>query len=242
MTGWIITGCILLFLLFLLGLRVTAIIDYCQDLRLKVSVLGITVFKIPSTKKKKRKKKKKSPQDEQSSESEQPSGQADTQPDSNADDTAQQGGSAKPEDDKAKAKKKPRLTLSEIIDLVKLVLDSLGKPLKKMLKRVSVSHFTFHALCGGEDAAKAAINYGTTNYLLGVLLNLFDEWLTLKTPDEIKVNVDFYKEKTEIEAYLEIRLTVGSALAFAFVLLFRAIRYYLSHDEAKSAIKKVTGK
>ena len=59
MTGWIITGAILLFLLFILGLRVTVVIDYCGDIFVRVSTLGITVFRIPASKKKKPKKKDK---------------------------------------------------------------------------------------------------------------------------------------------------------------------------------------
>lgn len=220
MTGWIIAGAVLLFLLFILGLRVTVVVDYCKDLYLRASVFGITVFKIPSSKKKERKKtkdkkskdKKKDSKDEES-------------PEENKD---------------QKTKEKP--TFSELLDLVKLVLDSLGKPLRKMLKRVAVSHLNLQITCGGDDAAKAAINYGAANCLLSVALNLCDEYLTLKTPDEIRVEVDFYKEKTEAECYAEVRLTVGSALAFAFTLIGRAIRFYLSHDDAKSAIKKFAGK
>lgn len=216
MIGWIITGAVLLLLLFILGLRVTVVIDYCGDLYLRASVLGITVFKIPASKKKKPKKKKsKKSGDEESTEENK---------------------------DKKDKKDKEKPTLSELLDLVKLVLDSLGKPLKKMLKRVIVSHLNLQIFCGGDDAAKAAINYGAANYVLGVVLSLCDEFLTLKAPDEIRVEVDFYKEKTEISGYVEVRLTVGSALAFAFTLLGRAIRFYLSHDDAKSAIKKLAGK
>lgn len=217
MTGWIITGAVLLLLLFFLGLRVTVVVDYCKDLCLRISVLGITVFKIPSSKKKKRKKKR----------------SKDKTKDSEDEDSSEENKDKKP-------KEKP--TFNEILDLVKLVLDSLGKPLKKMLKRVIVSHLNLQIICGGDDAAKAAINYGAANYLLSVVLNLCDEYLTLKTPDEIRVDVDFYKEKTEVACYVEVRLTVGSALAFVFTLIGRAIRFYLSHDDVKSAIKKLAGK
>jgi len=214
-TGWIITGAILLFLLFLLGLRATVVIDYCGDLYLRVSVLGFTVFRIPSPKKTAAKKKRK--------------------PNKKGEDKEDQ-------DEKSSKKKKEKPTLSELLDLLKLVLDSLGKPLRKVLKRIIISHLNLHIVAGGEDAAKAAIHYGTANYLLSVALNLCDEYFTLKEPDEIRVDVDFYKEKTEVDCYVEIRLTVGSALAFAFTLLGRAIRYYLSHKESRSAVRKLAGK
>ncbi len=221
MIGWIITGAVLLLLLFILGLRVTVVIDYCGDLYLRASVLGITVFKIPASKKKKPRKSEKPKKKKKGKKSD-------------------DEGAAEESKDKKGKKEKP--TLTEIIDLVKLVLNSLGKPLRKILKRVIISHLNLQIICGGEDAAKAAINYGAANYLLSVVLNLFDEFLTLKEPDDIHLGVDFYKEKTEISAYVEVRLTVGSALAFAFTFLGRAIKFYLSHDDAKSAIKKLAGK
>ncbi len=220
MIGWIITGAVLLLLLFILGLRVTVVIDYCGDLYLRASVLGITVFKIPASKKKKPQNSKKPKKKKKGKKTDE--------------------GAAEESKDKKGKKEKP--TLTEIIDLVKLVLNSLGKPLRKILKRVVISHLNLQITCGGEDAAKAAINYGAANYLLSVVLNLFDEFLTLKEPDDIHLGVDFYKEKTEISAYVEVRLTVGSALAFAFTFLGRAIKFYLSHDDAKSAIKKLAGK
>ncbi|MGN0683647.1 MAG: DUF2953 domain-containing protein [Oscillospiraceae bacterium] len=219
MTGWIITGAILLFLLFILGLRVTVVIDYCGDIFVRVSTLGITVFKIPASKKK-HKKKSKSEKTKKSKKSKKSQDEADSS-------------------EKADKPKKEKPTLSELIDLIKLILDSVGKPLKKIFKRIVISHLNLAIVCGGEDAAKAAINYGAANYLLSVVLNLCDEWFTLKEPDEIRLDVDFYKEKVEVKCYVEIRTTVGSGLAFLFTLLGRAIGYYLKHDEAKSAIKKL---
>ncbi len=218
MTGWIITGAVLLFLLFLLGLRAVVVIDYCGDLYLRVSVLGFTVFRIPSPKKRKSgTKPKKKPK--------------------------KKGDDKEAQDEKSsKKEKKEKPTLSELLDLLKLVLNSLGKPLRKVLKRIIISHLDLRIVAGGDDAAKAAINYGAANYLLGVGLNLCDEFFTLKEPDEIRVDVDFYKEKTEVNCYVEIRLTVGSALAFAFTLLGRAIKYYLSHKESRSAVRKLAGK
>lgn len=217
MTGWIITGAVLLFMLFLLGVRATVVVDYSGDLYMRVSALGFTIFKIPSEKRKKSRKKgaKKRKNDEDEEQN---------------------------EDKSSKKKKKEKPTLSELLDLLKLVLNSLGKPLRKVLKRIDISHLDLVIVAGGDDAAKAAINYGAANYLLSVALNLCDEFFTLREPDEIRLDVDFYKEKTEVNCYVEIRLTVGSALAFVFTLLGRAIRYYLSHNESRSAIRKLAGK
>ncbi len=219
MTGWIILGAVLLLVLFILRLIATVVVDYNGELLVKISVCGIKIFTYPSARKRcnkaKIKKKKHSKKDDEKE--------------------------LEKDEEKEKGDKK-KLSLSEILDLVKLVFDSIGKPLKKMLKRVSVSHLSVEAVVGGENAAKAALNYGTANYLLGVALNLMDEWLTLKEPDRLKLEVDFQSEETVVDFYTEVRLTVGSMLAFGLTFLFRALQRYLSDDKAKGAVGKLTGK
>lgn len=220
MTGWIIAGAILLFILVLLMSRATVIFDYSGDVYLKVSYFGITVFKIPGKKKAKKKAKKK--KDEK-------------------DDKADEEESDKKKK-KSKKPKKPLPTFDELMELLRMVLDSIGKPLRKILKRVTFSHLSFDAVCGGSDAARAAINYGTMNIALSAVLNLIDQFFTLKTPDDLHIGVDFYQEKTVIKCYCEVRITVGSALAFVFSLLGRAIKNYLGRRGARSAIGKLTAK
>ncbi len=224
MTGWIIAGAILLFVLVLLMSRATVIVDYSGDIYLKVSYFGITVFKIPGKKKSKKKKDKKA---------------------KNKDEKDETDGTEEESDKKKKKEKKPKKpmpTFDELMELLRMVLDSIGKPLKRILKRVTFSHLSFDAVCGGSDAAKAAINYGAMNIALSAVLNLIDQFFTLKTPDDLHIGVDFYQEKTVIKCYCEVRITVGSALAFAFSLLGRLIKNYLGRRGARSAIGKLTAK
>lgn len=216
MTGWIIAGSILLFILILLMSRVTIFVDYDGDIYLKAKYFGITVYRIPAVKnaKKRKRVRKKKPKE-------------------------------KDEADKKKKKKKskkPKPTFDELMDLLRMVLNSVGKPLRKILKRISFSHLSFDAVCGGSDAARAAINYGAMNFALSSALNLIDTFFTLKAPDDLHIGVDFYQEKTVIKVYCEIRTTVGAALAFVFSLLGRALKNYLKSRGARSAIKKLSAK
>lgn len=218
MTALIVWGCILLFLLILLMSRATVIIDFCGDIQLKIKYFGITVFKKPGGKKsgKPEKSKEKDEEDKKDDKSD--------------------------KKDKKKKPKKPLPTFDELMELVRLALDSLGKPLKRILKRVTFSHLSFTAVCGGDDAAKAAINYGAVNLALSSALNLIDTFFTLKAPDNLKVDVDFYQEKTEIDLYCEIRTTLASVLAFPFSFVGRAIINYVKRAGARSAIKKLLAK
>ncbi len=208
--GWIIAGSVVILILLLTLGRVTVYFDYKEDLFVLVSFLWFTLFKIPAEKKKIRKRDKKVKK------------------------TAEEA------EEKAEEKvKKEKPSLSEILELVKLVMNSLGKPLRKILKRTEFSQLTVKITCGGEDAAKAALNYGRANIAVGSALGFLDSFFTLKKVKNIDVAVDFYSEKTTADCYFEVRLTLAAALAFAFTLLGRAVKNYLSDEKARSAVKKM---
>lgn len=233
MTGWIIAGAVLLLILLLLMCRVTVIFDYSGSIYLRVSVLCFTVFRIPQKELTERQKKraaikarKKALKDAKKAEKKA---------------LTEAKEAEEKESKKSEEKKKEKPSIEELIELAKVALESLGKPLKKILKRTEFSHLSLDIICGGEDAAKAAINYGAANIALGSALSTIDTFFTLKTPDDLHIGVDFYQEKTVIKLYCEIRLTLGAALAFVFTLLGRAVRLYLKNSDAKSAVKKLAG-
>lgn len=250
MTALIVWGSILLFLLILLMSRATVIIDYSGDFRLKIKYFGITVFKIPSIKKTKKKARKKMSDDEDDRKDESTSDSGKQAEEDSGKDEAKKEGSDGDDTDKdasdtkkkEKKPKKPFPTFDELMELLRLALNSLGKPLKRILKRVTFSHLSFIAKCGGEDAAKAAINYGAMNMALSSVLNFIDTFFTLKSPDNLRIDVDFYKEKTDIDLYCEVRITLAAVLAFPFSLIGRAVRFYLGSKGARSAIKKLLAK
>lgn len=236
--GWIIAGAVLIALLLLLLFNVTVIFDFNGDIYLRISYLFFTIVKIPAIKKKNRKKKRRAKRVLKSVAKVTDTVAADEVKAENAEDDSKKKSSAKSEKSEKPEKKKPDLSLGEIFEVVKLVLDSLGKPLKKLLKRTKVSHLRLEIVCGGDDAAKAALNFGRMNIIVGNALGWADSFFTLKPVDELHIGVDFESERTTANAYLEARLTLIAALAFVFTLLGRAIRFYLSHGEAKSAVDK----
>lgn len=239
--GWIIAGSIFAVILILLLCTVTIIADYANynegTLYVKVSYLCFTLFRIPAKKLSAKKQAKKDAKAaEKAAEAEvkkaEKAAEKEAAKEARKNETPQE----------KKRRKKLQLTFEEILDLVRMALDGVGKPLRKLFKRVVFSHLAFDATIGGDDAAKAAINYGTANILLSAVLNLIDVFFTLKAPDDLHIGVDFYKEKTEFSAYCEVRLPLIAGLAFAFSLLGRVIRYYLKHKEVRRPIKKLTSK
>ena len=234
--GWIIAGAVLIVLLLLLLFNVTVIFDFNGDIYLRISYLFFTIVKIPAVKKKNRKKKRRAKKALKSVAKVTETVAVDEAEEENAEVGTEKR--ARSEKAEKSEKKKPELSLGEIFEVVKLVLDSLGKPLKKLLKRTKISHLRLEIVCGGDDAAKAALNFGRMNIIVGNALGWADSFFTLRSVDELHIDVDFESERTTANAYLEARLTLIAALAFVFTLLGRAIRFYLSHGEAKSAVDK----
>lgn len=223
MTELLIAAAVLLLILLILVGRVTVIFDYGEELYLNVSYLMFTVMKIPNKREKspkKRKRTKKRSEKAEKSEKTEKSKKA----------------------EKSEKTKKTKPGLSDIFTLVKLAADSVGKPLKRILKRTRISRLQLDIICGGEDAAKAALNFGRMNIVVGNALGWIDSFFTLKPVERININVDFEREETEYYAYCEIQLSLAAALGFLFSVIGRAVKYYGGHKDAKIALKKMLGK
>lgn len=251
--GWIIFGGIVLVIAALLALPAVVKVEYAEDVRVRVKLLFITIARVPpKTKKsaKKDKRAKKAAEDIAKAE-------ADALNEGAAD-SAQQGGISKSAENaapksstadskagKAKSKaaaKSPqnsKLTLDELLELVKSLVDSLGKPLKRLLHRTRIEKLRIDIICGGEDAADAALNFGKTNILVGNILGWIDAFFTLKKPDDIHIDVDFQREESAYKLSFTARLTVFAALAFLLTALGRAVGHYRKKPVLQRALQKL---
>ena len=258
--GWIIAGAVVAVILILLMISVKVRFDYSDpgELRLIISWLFVTLVRIPAKTKKQKRRDKKAEKDVKSSakaaaeleKSEEPGGGRTADPQTlNESKSAEQnkpqktqksqkterGKSGKPpKSDKPKSQK---LTLSDIFALVKLVWDSLGKPLKRLLKATRVTGFRLDISVGGDDAAEAAIKFGKTNMAAGAAPFL-DSCFTLKDP-KFNVTCNFQSEETRTKCGFTARLTVTAALAFLFWVAGRLIRNYMSRKDAAAAVDKL---
>ena len=193
--GWIIAGAVVAVILILLMTSVKVRFDYSDpgELRLKISWLFVTLVRIPAKTKKQKRRDKKAEKDVKSAaktaaeleKSEDTGGRTADPQTLNESKSAEQnkpqesqksqksqkterGKSGKPP--KSAKSKSQKLTLSDIFALVKLVWDSLGKPLKRLLKATRVTGFRLDISVGGDDAADAAIKFGKTNMAAGAAL------------------------------------------------------------------------
>lgn len=240
--GWIVFGAVALVIFLLMISPAVLRFEYGDKIFLRISWLFITIMKIPAKKKKARRRNKKvkkavekTAADASAEIPDKAGGELE-----NAADKPEKADKPAAEGDNTVKKNKP--SLGDIFEMVKLVLDSLGKPLKKILKRTRIHHLRIYIVCGGEDAAKAAIKFGAVNMLVGNALGWLGSFFTLKPVDEININVDFQSDETKAEASCTVKMPLYAALAFVFTLLGRAVRYYLKHPDAQRAIKNMTKK
>lgn len=246
MTGWIIAGAVIVFLLVLLMTSVKVRFEYYDELRLKISWLFITIIRVPARKKKMKRRDKKAAKDIKKTAKTVASAERKTDSDTSEEKTeggkpAEKSGdkvSAKKQKKKSAAKSGGKLTLKNIFELVKLIWDSLGKPLRHLFKATRINGFRLKIIVGGDDAAKAAIKFGAVNMAAGSALAFLDGCFTLKEPD-FKINCDFMSEETTSECEFTAKLTMIAALAFLFWLLGRFLKNYLSREDAAAAVQKL---
>ncbi len=233
--GWIIALSIILALFLLLCCSAAVRLEYFGEIRVKISYLCFTIVKFPAVKKKNKRKDKKAKKAPKAADSaaivlsDEKSGASEKG-------TFEKSSPSKPNKKVSAGKTDKKVAFTDYLEIAKLALDSLGKPLKKLLRRTRIYDLRINIVCGGENAAKAAMNFGKTNILVGNALGWIDNYFTLKPAEEIHIDADFQSEETTAEASCLIKMSLFTALAFLFTLFFRAVRYYKSHPEAKKAV------
>ena len=248
MTGWIIFGAVVLLIVILLICPVVVSFEYGEKVILKIRYLFITFFRIPPKNKKQKRRDKKDVKkaDKAARAAEKITEDADApqkavmKSDKASAEKGEKKAAAKSKLETKSKADKPKPTLSEIFALVKMLAESLGKPLKKLLHRTRITNMQLDIICGGEDAAKAALNYGKMNIVVGNALGWLDVFFTLVKPD-INIGVDFESEDTLTEMSCKIKLSLAAAFAFLFVGLFRILKNSSGNEPVLSALKKLRG-
>ena len=129
-----------------------------------------------------------------------------------------------------KPKKKalmPKLTLSDILALVNLACDTLGDLRRKL--RVEV--LTLHVVLGGDDPAKAAMQYGGAWAAIGMLNPKLDQLFVIKKRD-IQPILDYNEKEMKIDAHLALTITIGRAISLAGRAGVRFLKLWLNKKKA----------
>lgn len=236
--GWLIFIDILLIIVLALMLSVTVNIHLNDETRIKIRYAGITIFSVsPEDEKHKKQKKskekqKKSPDDKSdniSADNENPMQNTESTP-NKAEESKKMHKVGKKADNNGNNGLLSKLGLSgdisETIELVKQLVESASKPIKRLISHIRVSNFYLFITASGEDAAQAAMNYGKINWLVHTALAVLYNTVKLNVK-KIDITADFTSGKTEYELSCKVKLRLGTAIGCVLWFLFRTAKLYL---------------
>lgn len=141
--------------------------------------------------------------------------------------------------DEAKKEKKPKqkLTFEDIMGIIKLALDALGR----FRRSLSIDVLMLHLTTAGPDPYSAVMNYGYFNAAIGAILPSLHRAFKVKKED-IASAVDFDAEKMKVDARLVLTIRIGEILLVVFCAAFAFLKWFLRRRrrikrEAKAAQK-----
>lgn len=228
MTGWIIFGAIVLFIMIILWQSITVTFDYENKLNLKVKFLFFTIY-TTEPKKQKKKKEKKSKKEKNP-----PAKKEETPPE--ADNSApQESSDSKTADKQTSQKKEKKLDID--LEMIMDYVESASPPVKRLFKKIRWYNVYVDWVVATDDAAKTALTYGS---ICSVLYPFF-KWLTTYFTahvKEVNVEADFSKEESDIFAYFLLKLRLSTALACIIWLAARLLKTYSKYNQQPTQPKQ----
>ena len=113
----------------------------------------------------------------------------------------------------AEKKKNPLLSggVDGLMQLLTLALDTLGD----LRRKLRVNELTLHVTVpGGDDPAKAAMNYGRAWAAIGALTPAMERLFVIKKRD-IQPELNYNETQMKVDAHLVTTITIGRSLALA---------------------------
>lgn len=201
MTALKIIGILLLIFLLLGLLRVGATITFAEETVVKLRIGPLRLTLLPKAAKKP--KKEKQPKQEPA-----------------------------PEEKKEKrARKLPRLTLQDILDLVSAVFSALHAALRRVCKRLRIDPMDVTAIFGGTDPADVAEAYGIANAVVFSVMPKAEEIFYLPDP-AIHLRMDYGAEATRCEGKVGVSVRICDVFVILFALAAPLIKWFLRLKKA----------
>ncbi|MCL2109149.1 MAG: hypothetical protein FWH20_07375 [Oscillospiraceae bacterium] len=122
-------------------------------------------------------------------------------------------------------KKGIRKNIPEIdMKLIRMLLDSFAHPFKRLLKRVKITELYIDSVVGGDDAAKAAINFGLQNAAIYSAVAWLKSISSVRT-ERISIRADFMREDGEFFLHCKVRIKIGTVVVCGLLFLLKVMRY-----------------
>ena len=213
MVGWIILGVFLAILLLILLIPFGVDLGYeggMFHLSVKVSALLIQILPKAEDKEKKPKKEKKAKKKKKKTEEVQ-----------------------EEKEEKPKKKKKLPFNRDELLELLRVVLKTIGK----FGRAWKVDRFALHYIAAGDDPYDVAMTYGYVNAALSSLAPLCRKRFRVKDCS-VWTDVDFTADKTFLEGGLAMTINFWRINGVINTLLFGALKILLRNKRRRKKEEK----
>lgn len=245
MTALIIIGIIVLIFALLLHAKIRAEVKFYDNvLDFKVKYLFFTVFPFKKKEKKEKKLKKKDKKvkkkkdtgrydkDEDMPDTDKTEHETSENDDEIIEDTSYEDEESDQDSSKKKKKDKQKKSLSErledisgILEKVKAVWDSSKKGLKKLFLHIYFEDLVVDFTIAGEDAYKAAVNYGRISAAVYNLIAAMSVIFKTKVKSA-DIVCDFTGTKSVYNGEVKVTIRPSTILSVVFMILFGLIRNY----------------
>ena len=115
-------------------------------------------------------------------------------------------------------------------ELLPLLLEAAGY----VKQKIRIDHIFLDLIIAAEDPAKAAVAFGGTNALLGMILPPIENNFNVKERN-IRTQVDFQRRKPELSINAAFTMTMGQLMVLAVRYGLKAFNRYRAYKKAHSA-------
>lgn len=132
----------------------------------------------------------------------------------------------------------PKRKWKDTLDLAMRFIPLLGDAAGKLKRTIRIDRLFLHVVWGASDPASAAMGFGAGNAAMGILWPAFEHNFNVKTHD-LRVDVDFEREKPAFDADAQVTLTIGQILSLAIILGLKALKIFLGYRRERKEEKAV---
>ena len=207
MTGLWITLGIFAFFFFIFIIPIHVTVGLADSVSVMVRVLFL---KIPILPKKRKPKKKKTDKDKKKKKEKKPKEKK-----------------KKTEDKDRKKKKKKKV--SDIVALVRMLLNVLVALLKKLGRNFKIRLYAYEICVASEEAAKTAVMYGAVKTLSETIFLRLEDSINFKIVKNAPVGIyaDFLEEKFKANVKIDFSISIAGVFGILFAAIFEFIRSFI---------------
>ena len=204
MTGLWITLGIFLFFFFIFIIPIHVTVGLTESVSVMVRVLFLKIPILPKVKKKKKKKKEKKPKKEKKKKEKKP-------------------------EDKTKKKKKKKKKVSDIVALVRMLLNVVVALFKRLGRNFKIRVYAYEICVASEEAAKTAVMYGAVKTLSETIFLRLQDSINFKIVKKapLGIYVDFLEEKFKANVKIDFSISIAGVFGILFAAIFEFIRSFI---------------